>query len=350
MEATLYQGPNEYNLEGGGSYCFEGDGAEVTLSGSDVDVDYELYLDGTPTGTIVEGTGSEISFGYQTDEGFYSAIAYNDNCDLLMVNQVQVSIMYAPGAPDVPAGLTEVCNDQTTDYETTGVDGADTYGWEIMPTEAGTLIESDMEVSIEWNVEFSGEVELMVYGINDCGAGTYSEILVIDVDDIPEPVIDGESLVCDDQVETYSVNDTEGHSYVWEVTGGNIIEGEGTSTITIEWGAPGDGTVNMEESTPNGCLGSAAEFLVTIDECTGLGEHQDVDLLLNPNPARESVNILSDQLIKSVTIINLTGKEILRQTIHERSAVVNTSTIDPGLYLVRIELENRIVVKRLLIE
>ena len=75
LEGTLYISPEDFNLEGGGSYCLGGDGVEITLSNSQTGIDYELFLDGETTGIVVAGTGSELSFGMHTDEGYYTAEA-----------------------------------------------------------------------------------------------------------------------------------------------------------------------------------------------------------------------------------------------------------------------------------
>lgn len=351
LEATLYQSPVEYTLEGGGSYCFEGDGSEITLSGSDSGVEYELFIDGESTGITVDGTGSELSFGYQTDEGYYTAVASNDNCQLDMVNQILVDIIYAPEAPETPTGITALCNDQITDYETTGVDGADSYGWVLTPDDAGTLEENDQEVSVQWNTDFEGEAQLAVYGINECGAGTSSDELVIDVDDIPEPVVEGENFVCKEQIEVYTATEAEGHTYTWEVTGGTITEGQGTYSITIEWGVPGTGTINMEEETPNGCLGSATEFEVTIDDCTGIGENSlDSKISLSPNPAKDFVQIASQEKIKTITLLNLRGETVKTLQLNDTQIRINTSEYAPGIYLVRIVTENGSIAKRIIIE
>ncbi len=49
--------PTAYNITGGGSYCVGGTGVEIGLDGSETGVEYTLVLDGTPTSTIVSGTG-----------------------------------------------------------------------------------------------------------------------------------------------------------------------------------------------------------------------------------------------------------------------------------------------------
>ncbi len=56
---SIYLTPDVFVVEGGGSYCVGGDGVEITLSGSQEGVDYELYFEGDPSGNIVAGTGSK---------------------------------------------------------------------------------------------------------------------------------------------------------------------------------------------------------------------------------------------------------------------------------------------------
>ena len=64
-----------YAITGGGAYCGQGGtGSPVGLANSETGVDYTLYLDGTPTTTIVAGTGSAISFGDQLTAGDYTVL------------------------------------------------------------------------------------------------------------------------------------------------------------------------------------------------------------------------------------------------------------------------------------
>ncbi|GEM_PF-1260015 len=69
--------PVVYNVTGGGEYCIGGIGLEVGLDGSEVGINYELYLDGFTTGIIVAGTGSPITFGYQLLAGNYTVVGTN---------------------------------------------------------------------------------------------------------------------------------------------------------------------------------------------------------------------------------------------------------------------------------
>lgn len=70
--------PNEFPITGGGFICASGANvsAVIGLAGSQIGVNYQLYLDGvTPIGSAVFGTGNPVTFGNQNNPGFYTVIA-----------------------------------------------------------------------------------------------------------------------------------------------------------------------------------------------------------------------------------------------------------------------------------
>jgi uncharacterized protein YjdB len=69
--------PTVFNVTGGGSYCSGGAGVTISLSGSTIGVNYQLYLSGIPIGSPVAGTNLGISFGSQTAAGVYTVVATN---------------------------------------------------------------------------------------------------------------------------------------------------------------------------------------------------------------------------------------------------------------------------------
>ncbi len=78
--------PTAYTLTGGGSYCAGGTGVDVSISNSDLGIDYQLFNSGVPVGTPISGTGAAISFGLQTTPGFYTIVATDMTTPLLCTN------------------------------------------------------------------------------------------------------------------------------------------------------------------------------------------------------------------------------------------------------------------------
>jgi len=343
LSCTLSASPSDFNLEGGGSYCLGDDGVEITLDGSESGVDYELFLDGTSTGIIVAGTGSELSFGLFTEEGYYEAYGSNESCATAMSNQVQVSVDYPPLEPETPTGPETVCEEATSDYTSLGTDDADSYVWMISPEEAGTISGDGLNATVTWNAEFMGTAMISLYGINDCGDGNPSEELEVSVG-MPNPEIEGEAMVCDWSSEMYSVTENEGSSYTWEVTSGEITEGQGTSTVTVAWNGEGNGTLLVEEETAGGCAGSSEEFAVTIDDCTGIGENSLLeDVSIYPNPATSQVNIdltVEDGVNYTIDVYNTVGQKVysISETGSSNKQVhtIRISDFHKGLYIINV--------------
>ncbi len=101
-----YPLPIVYNVTGGGSYCSDGTGVLVGLSGSNVGVSYQLWSGGFPMGSPVTGTGAAISFGLQTAAGSYTVVATNTMtlCEKTMNGAANVVINPLPTDHNITGG------------------------------------------------------------------------------------------------------------------------------------------------------------------------------------------------------------------------------------------------------
>lgn len=347
---TVFQSPTVFALEGETGYCLGDDGAELTLSGSETGIDYELYLDGVATGNVVAGTGSEFSFELVTDEGVYSAIASSATCDIVMDNQVTVEILFPPLEPETPTGPDVICTETFSDYSSDGSEDADSYMWILEPEEAGSITFSDLSATVEWNADFYGIAWISLYGVNDCGEGNPSTALEISIG-TPNPVINGQDVVCDWSNEVYEVEGDTTSTYTWEVTGGSITEGQGTNMITVAWEGEGLGNLTVTQETPDGCSGSSDLFEVTVDDCTGINTTSGLGIIkLFPNPANDFVNIRSSSTINQIVLYTPEGNLIFDYMLHQTKYKLNTSVLRTGIYIVKISTEKGEVIIKLVIE
>jgi len=100
------------------------------------------------------------------------------------------------------------------------------------------------------------------YYIKGTGAGGCADIkpVLVTVNLLPTPSVTGPSPVCVSvagTTSTYSTPNVAGHTYNWTVTGGNIVTGQGTNTITVTWTTAGPGTVSVTQTiTASGCSGN----------------------------------------------------------------------------------------------
>jgi len=104
-----------FTVTGGGNFCTGGTGVPVGLNGSETGFSYQLYVDGSPTGSPVPGTGSSIDFGNQTTAGTYTVIATNTTtlCTAAMNGSVVVISNSPPAAFTITyTGSNPICEGQ----------------------------------------------------------------------------------------------------------------------------------------------------------------------------------------------------------------------------------------------
>lgn len=90
-----------------------------------------------------------------------------------------------------------------------------------------------------------------VHGALETGARVASEICAVFPANIPTTiVISGLQSVCPGNVATYSIPAIVGTSYIWQVTGGTILSGQGTNQISVEWNNATTGTIEVQQSNP----------------------------------------------------------------------------------------------------
>ncbi len=136
-----------------------------------------------------------------------------------------------------PTGTTTVCQGtQKTTYTTSSLTAL-SYVWELFPWDAGTITGTSPTVTVEWNPAFHGNAKLRVRGENGTCQSTWTNWLEINSIQSPIPAnIKGLQYVCRGQdYINYSIIPVNGITYKWEVIGGTILKGAGTSEISVNW-------------------------------------------------------------------------------------------------------------------
>jgi len=118
---VILPSPAVYTVIGGGTYCTNDSGADVSLSNSDIGIDYQLYRISTPTGAAVAGTGTMLDFGNETSGTIYTVVATDPSsgCTVTMSGSVAITTIPAPVAihsisDSICTGASAVYADSTT--------------------------------------------------------------------------------------------------------------------------------------------------------------------------------------------------------------------------------------------
>ncbi len=96
---------------------------------------------------------------------------------------MMLTINTPPQSPAMPDGPVSVNLNEVvvTEYATEEIEGVDFYEWALLPEEAGFTVGTSTTVLVYWDMEFEGEAALSVAVENECGAGDFSDELLINV-------------------------------------------------------------------------------------------------------------------------------------------------------------------------
>jgi uncharacterized protein YjdB len=98
--------PTSFVVSSGGGYCSGGAGVAITLSGSTVGVNYQLFFGPSPVGAPLAGTGGVLNFGLFTTAGTYTVVATNATtlCTANMTGSAVITINPLPTVFNVIGG------------------------------------------------------------------------------------------------------------------------------------------------------------------------------------------------------------------------------------------------------
>lgn len=135
----------------------------------------------TPVNGLSSVTDSKPTVN-TTQTTTYSLTETNTSTGCFNSNKVTVSAIPQLSSSTVPTGETDFCQyNPESVYNTTTIDGAISYEWSILPTNAGTILTNGITSTVDWNENFSGNVQILVAGRNSCGIGPISNILEVNI-------------------------------------------------------------------------------------------------------------------------------------------------------------------------
>lgn len=187
-----------------------------------------------------------------------------------MSEPLTVNINDVPVAAAAPTGDTDLCEGTlTTVYTASEIMYADDYNWSFTPEEAGTITSDGMEAEVTWNTEWSGEAEIFVTGVNECGEGETSSALTVMMTAMPEmPALPtGETELCENNTSTmYETTGAVGaEGYVWEVlpAEAGTITSDGMSA-EVAWAESYSGEASVHVKAMNTCGESEFSEALTV--------------------------------------------------------------------------------------
>jgi hypothetical protein len=101
--------PESFGLTGGGYYCEGQEGVVIGLDGSELGVQYDLFLNqNIPTAFSQIGTGDSLIFGLATLSGNYSVLASINGCQSEFPSNVDIAITDCTIIENTPKDILEI--------------------------------------------------------------------------------------------------------------------------------------------------------------------------------------------------------------------------------------------------
>ncbi|MCK6617987.1 MAG: autotransporter-associated beta strand repeat-containing protein [Cyclobacteriaceae bacterium] len=228
------------------------------------DVSYNWIATGG--GTIVSGQGTpDAVISWATTGAKQVRVVRTDIITGCSFTTPNVNVTVNPNPTPVISGANTVCELQSGVTYSTPSAGGRAYVWTVT---GGTIVSGAGTASIQvnWGAAGTGLVEL-TETITATGCTTVATPLNVTINPSPTPVISGSNTVCAGAAGVvYSTPNVVGNSYSWIVTGGTIVSGGTTNSITVDWGAAGSGSVTVVETIlATGCSSTTPSYIVTIN-------------------------------------------------------------------------------------
>lgn len=132
--------------------------------------------------------------------------------------------------------------------------------------------------------------------------------------------------------------------------GSLLVEGVQENTYTDTEGLEGGNVYCYEITSVYSYCGESDPSNEACAGFVGIAEFDDSNVVLYPNPATSFVNITSSVEMTRITVTNYVGQVVYMSDLNDETSVkLNTASFNNGVYVVRLESENGIVTKRVII-
>jgi gliding motility-associated-like protein len=262
---TIQPGPPDFNITGDTVVCEFSTNVKYVapaLAG----VTNVWIIDG---GTAVPGgpnNEEEVNWG---SRGFGSVSSFRLSANGCPSDTTELIVRIDYPKNDTLYGSPSVCpNIQGVDYFVNPPETGSTFFWRIT---GGTQVAggNSANIVVNWGGPGWGKVQVVEVTKLGCIGDTVEMVVNINHNLVGSVPV-GDSVVCEQtQNVKYNVIYTNHSTYYWVVTGGTIVSGAGTYSITVNWGAAGQGKITVYETsfdsiTNTPCVGNVTELNVRI--------------------------------------------------------------------------------------
>jgi gliding motility-associated-like protein len=225
----------------------------ATAYGGDIQEPYYYHWTSVPGGTFIPDTTSSIVYAAPnvTTKFKVRVTNYNDPVYEEFIDSVIVTV---PEVNPQISGPSQVCQSQTGTVFTSDSTG-NFFNWSITGHTPPSFTQNNNVITVNWGNPDTYYITV-IETTNDQYSCTATDTLAVSVFPNPQPVISGDTVVCEgDSALVYStILYTADNTYEWKISNDcGIITDNNANQITVKWTKDGDAYLFVTESTPIGC-------------------------------------------------------------------------------------------------
>jgi hypothetical protein len=292
------------------------------------------------TMTFINDTTASIDFSPSYTGG---SLVINAYFPCLNTSTTRVISLVPARTPGNISGLSTSLCDTTITFSVPPVVDAIGYSWTV-PAGINIIGPSNTN-SITLQFTSFGSGTLSVRSINPCNVLSNPRSLVIKGTPATPGLITGPASVCAQQTNViFSIAAVAGaNSYTWTVPGGATIgSGQGTTSISVNWGNNG-GNVNVKAGRTCSGLSSARSKAVSVSCRTTDNSSMLNGFTFFPNPTHGEFSISLEQQTAvnlNLSILDLAGREVYHTTLYHPAGIHSHNlnvALPQGMYLLKVK-------------
>ncbi|HIF14193.1 MAG TPA: T9SS type A sorting domain-containing protein [Bacteroidetes bacterium] len=157
--------------------------------------------------------------------------------------------------------------------------------------------------------------------------------------------------------DTVSINDTStylisgGDSASWSISGGDILNGNGTDSITVVWDSAGIANISVEVYDSFICFIDTLNMSVNIKDIpTGSYYYSDNRMIIYPNPFSSFTTLeLPTSELYILSIYDIAGNKVRTDQVSNKT-IIEKGKLTKGIYLIELRSETITLKGKVLVE
>lgn len=173
---------------------------------------------------------------------------------------------------------------------------------------------------------------------DDCDLIPLLSKTIVIVDDKPEVSVEG-TYTGEGAIYTYAVDSGTFTNYLWQISGGIIVNGQGTPNVVVDWGGSSSGELSLVVEQ----YGCESEPFIINYVFTGTKDSPAFHAQIFPNPAKDVLYVRVNDLQQDATLSlhNVSGQLLKSELMTTFQYSMPINELPAGIYLLTLQDQSR---------